>query len=237
VQPHDVHIWFRSTGSLDEAAIAAAVSVLSDDELAQYRRFHFVRDARDYAAAHALLRHTLSRDGDRAPERWCFDKGANGKPFLIDAGDAPASFSLSHAHGMVACAVTNGADVGVDVECIDRDVNAADIAARFFAPAEAAHLIQCDADARRERFFDLWTLKEALVKALGAGMAMSLSSLAFTVDSGGLIRLGAPAAVVDPRAWEFGLFAPGPRYRLAVAARRSPVHAARFILRSAADAG
>lgn len=236
VPPHDVHIWFMPTEALDEAALAAATSVLSGDELAQYQRFHFAGDARDYAAAHALLRRTLSRDNGRAPESWRFDRTATGKPFLIGAGDTPAFFSLSHAHGMVACAVTKDADVGVDVECIDRDVNEADIAARFFAPAEAVHLTDLDAAARRARFFDLWTLKEALVKALGAGMAMSLSSLAFTVDSGGLVRLDAPADV-DPQAWEFGLFAPGPRYRLAVAARRSSVHAANLVLRSAGDAG
>jgi len=236
VPPHDVHIWFRATGSLDEAAIAAAASVLSDDELAQYRRFHFARDARDYAAAHALLRHTLSRDGDRAPEQWRFDRTTNGKPFLIDAGDAPASFSLSHTHGMVACAVSNGADVGVDVECIDRHVNTADIAARYFAPDEAAHLVQLDAEARRNRFFDLWTLKEALVKALGVGMAMSISSLAFTVHPGGLVGLEAPADVA-PDTWQFGLFAPSPRHRLAVASRVPRSGSAQLIIRSLADAG
>src|SRR5471030_187963 len=123
LSPHDVHIWFRRTASLDDAAIAAAASVLSDEERAQYGRFHFARDARDYAAAHALLRHTLSRHGGRAPEGWRFDKTANGKPFLIDAGDLQVSFSLSHTRGCVACAVTTGCDVGVDVECVDRDVN------------------------------------------------------------------------------------------------------------------
>jgi 4'-phosphopantetheinyl transferase len=234
VPPHDVHIWFRATGSLDEAAIAAAASVLSDDEIAQYRRFHFARDARDYAAAHALLRHTLSRDDGRPPEQWRFERTTSGRPFLIDAGDAPASFSLSHTHGMVACAVTKGADVGVDVECIDRDVNAADIAARFFAPAESAHLMQLDADARRDRFFDLWTLKEALVKALGTGMAMSLNRLAFAVDPDGSVRLSAPADV-EPDAWQFGLFAPSPRHRLAVASRRGISGPGRFIIRSRED--
>ena len=233
--PHDVRVWFRSTESLDDTAIAAAASVLSDDELAQYRRFHFARDARDYAAAHALLRHTLSRDGDRVPEQWRFDRTTKGKPFLIDAGDAPASFSLSHTHGMVACAVTNGADVGVDVECIDRDVNTADIAARFFAPAETVHLMQLDADARRDRFFDLWTLKEAIVKALGTGMAMSLNRLAFAVGDEGVVGLEAPADV-DAAAWQFGLFAPSPRHRLAVASRKPRSGSARLIIRSFADA-
>jgi 4'-phosphopantetheinyl transferase len=233
VPPHDVHVWYQATDAFDDAAIAAAVSVLSDEERAQYCRFHFAGDARDYAAAHALLRLTLSRGGDRAPNQWHFDRDAGGKPFLVDPGAFRASFSLSHAHGMVACAVTAAGDVGVDVECIDRDVNTGGIAARFFAPAEAADLKQLDGDARRHRFFDLWTLKEALVKALGTGLATSLASLAFTLDAGGRISLDAPSEVAA-HTWQFGLFSPGPGHRLAVAARHAEPEAVQLIFRSSA---
>ena len=230
----DVEVWFRPTVTLDDAAIAEAESVLSDEERTQFRRFHFAGDARDYAAAHALLRRVLSRHDDREPRSWRFDKTPNGKPFLRDAGNFSASFSLSHTRGMVACAVTGGADVGVDVESVDRDVDAAAIAARFFAPEEAAQLMTLDSDARRARFFDLWTLKEALVKALGTGMATALNRLAFTVDPNGRVSLDAPPDV-DASAWQFGLFAPGPRHRLAVAARRSAAQPTQLIVRSADD--
>jgi 4'-phosphopantetheinyl transferase len=230
VPTHDVHVWFRATDALDAAAIAAAASVLSDEERERYRRFHFARDARDYAAAHALLRQTLSLGGDRAPAEWQFEKTPAGKPLLIGDGAGRASFSLSHTRGMVACAVTSGAEVGVDVECVDRDVDGDEIAARFFAPAEAAQLMDVQANARRDRFFDLWTLKEALVKALGRGMAVSLRSLAFTICAGGDIHLNAPD--LDPGAWQFALFAPSPRHRLAVAAARTPSSPARIIFRS-----
>jgi 4'-phosphopantetheinyl transferase len=230
VPTHDLHVWFRATDSLDDAAIAAAASVLSDEEREQYHRFHFARDARDYAAAHALLRHTLSLSGDRTPAEWQFEKTHAGKPLLIgDSGDR-ASFSLSHTRGMVACAVTAGAEVGVDVECVDRDVDGDEIAARFFAPVETVQLIDLKGDVRRDRFFDLWTLKEALVKALGRGMAVSLRSLAFTVGAGGDIRLDAPD--LDAGAWQFALFAPSPRHRLAVAAARVPSNPAQIIFRS-----
>jgi hypothetical protein len=69
-------------------------------------------------------------------------------------------------------------------------------------------------------------------------MAMSLSALAFTIDAGGAIRLDAPADV-DATTWQFGVFAPAPRFRLAVAVRRSgrSSHTAPLVLRSAADAG
>jgi 4'-phosphopantetheinyl transferase len=233
VPPHDVRIWYQATGALDEAAIAAAASVLSDEERAQYHRFRFAHDARDYAAAHALLRATLSCDGDRAPEAWRFDKTANGKPFLLDRDACRTSFSLSHTDGMVACAVTADADVGIDVECVDRDVDVAAVTARFLAPAEAAHLAQLDTAARRDRFFDLWTLKEALVKALGTGLAGSLAALAFTIDANGGVRLDAPE--IEMQSWQFALFAPGRRHRLAVATRRSAGPPGQLIFRSIAD--
>ncbi len=232
--PHDVHVTVRPTASLDDTAIAVAASVLSADELAQYRRFHFARDARDYAAAHALLRTSLSRHAaDRTPADWRFEKTPAGKPLFAGTGNPSLSFSLSHTHGMVACAVTPLAAVGVDVECADRDVDTADIAARFFAPSEAAQLRQLEPQARRDRFFDFWTLKEALVKALGAGMAISLASLAFTVHADGEITLDAPAAVETNR-WQFGLFAASPAHRLAVAVQRPAAGAAQLIFRSAA---
>ncbi len=235
VTPHDVQVWFRATDALDAAAIAAAASVLSDEERAQYHRFHVAYDARDYAAAHALLRHALSATGDHAPAQWRFDKTAAGKPLLIGNGAGRASFSLSHTRGMVACAVTSGAAVGVDVECVDREVDAGAIAARFFAPAETARIMALEGQARRDRFFDLWTLKEALVKALGLGMAVSLGSLAFTVDADGGIHVDAPG--VDPGAWQFALFAPGLRHRLAVAVQMSRSRTAELVLQSPAHAG
>jgi 4'-phosphopantetheinyl transferase len=235
VPTHDVHVWFRATAALDEAAIAAAAAVLSDEEREQYRRFHFAPDARDYAAAHALLRHALSLGGDRTPAEWQFEKTQAGKPLLSGDSADQASFSLSHSRGMVACAVTSGAEVGVDVECIDRDVDGDAIAARFFAPVETAQLMEVKGDARRDRFFDLWTLKEALVKALGRGMAVSLRSLAFTVGASGDIRMDAPD--LDPGAWQFALFAPSPRHRLAVAAARTPSNPAQIVFRSLACLG
>ncbi|MCU1385229.1 MAG: mtaA [Acidobacteria bacterium] len=230
--PAEVQIWFLPTASLDTAAIAAAVATLSDHERARYRRFHVAPDARDYAAAHALLRTTLSRGTARPPRYWRFENTAAGKPLLRN-GDAPVGFSLSHTRGMVACAVTDDAEIGVDLECIDRAVDAGRISARFFAAAEAAALAQLDETTRGERFFDLWTLKEALVKALGAGMALSMDRLAFTVDSAGGVRVEAPPDV-DGDAWQFGLFSPIPRYRLAVAVRPRRPGSVRLILRSAA---
>jgi 4'-phosphopantetheinyl transferase len=218
-----VDVWFRDTAALDEAAIAADVSMLSADELAQYRRFHFPHDARDYAAAHALLRTMLSRDSARAPGDWAFDKTPAGKPFLVGVDTAGgASFSLTHTRGMVACAVTRDADLGIDVERTDRDVRVGDISARFFASSETAALDRLAPELRTRRFFDLWTLKEALIKATGLGLAHSMDRFAFDVGAfvdGREIVVSEPPDLAAQR-WQFELFAPARGFRGAVAVRR-----------------
>src|SRR5262245_19549161 len=65
--PCDVHVWYRLTEALSPDELAACRSLLSAEERLRCERFVFERDRRDFAAAHALLRHTLSLYGDRGP--------------------------------------------------------------------------------------------------------------------------------------------------------------------------
>lgn len=220
----DVLVLFRDTRALAPAEIAAAVETLSDEERVRFDHFHFAEDARDYAAAHALLRVTLSKDTERSPRSWQFERMAAGKPVLAGDDASLASFSLTHTRGMVACAVATRADVdvGVDIERIDHEVDVARIASRFFAAAEIGGLSRVDESLRRHRFFDIWTLKEALVKALGGSLLRSLDGLAFDVerlDADNTIVLSAPPDILSGP-WQFALFSPAPEFRGALAVRR-----------------
>jgi 4'-phosphopantetheinyl transferase len=217
--PDTVHIYYRFTEALAESSVALAVAVLSDAERARGERFRFARDRRDYAAAHALTREALSRYGDLAPEQWRFQEAAGGKPSLAaDDGPPPLTFNLSHTHGLVACVIAAGADVGIDVEDVDRRVGAEEIASRFFSSSERADLAGCPADQRARRFFELWTLKEAYIKALGKGLAHPLNTFGFALNLPGSIGF-MPPSDVDIAQWQFALFAPTARHAMAVAVR------------------
>lgn len=216
----DVHLWFRITATLADPEVDALVSRLSLEERARAARFVFARDRRDFAAAHALVRDMLSMHDDRPPAEWTFEAADQGKPRLplSQAGAPPLAFNLSHTRGLVACGVARGVDLGVDVETIDPALDRRDIAARFFSPAENAGLAACPAHERPARFIELWTLKEAYVKAIGRGLMESLDAFGFSWDGAQGIRFDAPPGAT-PAQWTFALFAPTAHQRLAVAIR------------------
>ena len=218
--PDEVHVWYRLTESLDDSALAAARSVLSSEERSRHDRLRFARDQRDYAAAHALLRTSLSRYTDVAAHAWMFEEDMHGKPKLSDrcgTGLAP-TFSLSHARGIVACAIAPGPDIGIDIERVDSTVDWSPVIQRYFTRAEIVQLDRCPPPDRAARFAALWTLKEAHIKATGWGLSESLANIGFDLN-GDRIRF-LPPANINAEAWQFASFAPAPPYRIGVAIAR-----------------
>jgi len=216
--PRIVVFRYCLTESQSADSLAAAVDLLSADERDRCERFVRSADRRDFAFAHALLRRTLSDCGDRPPRDWRFIEGARGKPELAPDGgcEVRLSFNLTHTNGLVACAVTNGRAVGVDVEAIDRRLAARDLAGKFFSPAEARAVLSSIGPAVGERFVETWVLKEAFVKALGTGLGSRLDEFGFALDQPSAIRFDPPPGVAASR-WRFALFAPTERHRLAIA--------------------
>jgi 4'-phosphopantetheinyl transferase len=231
----DVHVWWlRSPEDASAERAERCEALLSPDERARMTRYRFPADRRRYLFAHALVRTTLSRYApETPPERWRFRANDHGRLEIApDAGAPPLRFNLSHTAELVACAVTRRRDVGIDVERLwpPRADFRLEIAARVFAPAERAGLEAQPAERRHERFFALWTLKEAYIKARGLGLALPLERFAFDLDGAPDAAAAAPDLHVrfepdmndDGARWHFARLHPTPRHALAVAARREP---------------
>jgi phosphopantetheinyl transferase len=69
-----IDVAFRLTESLDPDTLAADAALLSPDEQARADRLFFADDRREFVAAHALLRRTLSRVRACAPAAWRFGR-------------------------------------------------------------------------------------------------------------------------------------------------------------------
>ncbi len=153
---------------------------LSEAEEAACARFLRPADAELCREARFLLRHTLSGLLGVEPRAVEFRLRAGGKPELACPGAPPVQFNLSHTRGMALLAVTmaDGAELGIDVESADRVVSA-DLLAAVLAPAERKEVLALPEAQRQAAFMHLWTLKEAVVKAAGLGLAAPVEQIVF----------------------------------------------------------
>ena len=215
---------------LVETANAAALdkldsykALLSKDEHERMARLVFDRDQRAFVITRAHVRTMLSRYAAVTPTDWRFVENVHGRPEILDrpAGTPDLRFNISHTDGLIACAVTIGREVGVDVEHTGRHLTH-DIAGRFFAPDEVADLRKLPLDDQERVFFDYWTLKEAYIKARGFGLALPLGEFAFKLNPPGPPAITfLPSLDDDPSTWQFMQDWPTPQHRLGLAVRRT----------------
>ena len=218
-----VHVDLVQTANAEALAnLDAYRTLLSTDEHERMARFVFERDRRAFLLTRALVRTMLSRYAPIPPAGWTFIANAHGRPELLDrpSGVPDLRFNISHTDGLIACAVTIGREVGVDVEHINRLVTH-DVAGRHFAPGEVADLRRLPDEEQRRVFFDYWTLKEAYIKARGFGLALPLGDFAFTLNPPQAPAITfAPSLEDDPATWQFLQGWPTPHHRLGLAVRR-----------------
>jgi len=218
-----VHIDLLAT---DNAAALANVDVyrtlMNRDEHDRMARFIFEKDRRAFLLTRALVRTTLSRYAPIAPADWRFIANVHGRPEILDrpSGVPDLRFNISHTNGLIACAVTIGREVGVDVEHTGRRLTH-DIAGRHFAPREVSDLRTLPAEEQPRVFFDYWTLKESYIKARGFGLALPLGDFAFILNPPNPPTITfEPTLEDDPATWQFLQDSPTPHHRLALAVRR-----------------
>jgi 4'-phosphopantetheinyl transferase len=197
-------------------------ALLSAEEHDRMARLVFERDRRRFLLTRALVRTMLSRYAAVAPADWSFIANVHGRPEIVDRpqGVPDLRFNLSHTDGLIACAVTIGREIGVDVEHIGRTLSH-DVAGRFFAPNEVNALRALPADQRHRAFFDYWTLKEAYIKARGYGLALPLADFAFRLAPPAPPQITfEPSLEDDAATWQFHQEWPTPVHRLGLAVRR-----------------
>ncbi|SLM65079.1 MULTISPECIES: 4'-phosphopantetheinyl transferase family protein [Dickeya] len=134
--------------------------------------------------AHGLLLWLLAPLCQQPPQSLIISRDDYGKPFLPHYPDI--RFNLSHTQGALAFAFAEGCPVGVDVErCQGQVERKRAIAQRFFHPDEWRWLATLDDSAFLPAFIQLWSHKEAYLKALGMGLRKPLASFSCLSDHQG----------------------------------------------------
>jgi 4'-phosphopantetheinyl transferase len=219
--PGELRVRYAFTAELARPALRErCLALLSEAERARQARFRFARDQDSYLLAHALVRGTLAALLGEDARALQFEDGEHGRPELVTPQTTPrVRFNLSHTEGLVACAFALEHDVGVDVEHVDRRVEIAELSKSVFSPSERERLLgRADEHARRQRFFELWTLKEAYIKAVGKGLALPLRAISFELDAGELPTVAFAGDIADAaERWALHVHPIGERHMLASA--------------------
>jgi 4'-phosphopantetheinyl transferase len=181
--PHtEVHLWGCH---LEPSATTAprCSGLLNNDELSRAAGYHFARDRDRFIVARTFVRSALSWYTGIGAADLAFDIAVGGKPRLASAvgSHIEFNFSDSHEHGVL---VVSRSEVGVDIEK-SVDMNYLGVADQFFCASERQD-IGADSSQVRQRFFDYWVAKEAVIKAQGTGLQTSLREFAITEVNGEL---------------------------------------------------
>lgn len=195
LHPQEVHIWRTDlpTSNLDSdlpTQVTRLLPLLSDDEQARANRFYFAKDRYRFTVARGMLRLILGRYLDIAPQDLKFQYGSVGKPALAYP-DTSLCFNVSHSAQIALYAIAQNLEVGIDVEQVRSDCDYDAIASRFFATSEQSALNRLPPDLKSQGFFNCWTRKEAILKALGSGLTVPLDQ--FEVS----LRPGEPACLLS----------------------------------------
>jgi 4'-phosphopantetheinyl transferase len=231
--PGEVHVWVaRLEGAADLPRLAGYRNWLDEPEQRRLDRLATAALKAEFLLTRALCRETLSRYADVAPPDWRFELNAYGKPSIA----APAvplalKFNLSNARTIVACAVTVDAEVGIDIEPWKQPQDALPISPQVFSAAELRALRDCDPGERSRRFHELWTLKEACVKACGQGLSMDPALIAIDPRAVPIRATSVPPMAYDAARWHFEQLDVGPDHLLAVAVAGSEPGKPRVALR------
>jgi len=215
------HIWYaRPEEVVRRGLVSRYESLLAPEEQARKQRFRFEESRLEYLVTRVLVRTVLSHYTGVVPEAWRFDRQPLGPPIVVHP-DFPAvpRFNLSHTSGLIACLVAGDRDVGVDVENTTRTIGYLAIAERYFSPREVEDIRSLPEPAGRRRFFEYWTLKESLIKAMGTRISSGLSRFVFEPGADPVAVTFDESVSEDPAGWQFALHEIGPEHVLAASLR------------------
>ncbi|MBK9082849.1 MAG: 4'-phosphopantetheinyl transferase superfamily protein [Rhizobiales bacterium] len=211
--PSAIDVWLADPDLVSPHGFEACVAALSSQERTRADAYLAEAPRRLFVVAHALLRVALARGGAVAPQALPVETGAGAPPRC-----AGVSLSLSHTDGLVACALGPAGELGLDVETHDPEADVDALAEVVMSAAEIDALRVFEARERRARFYELWTLKEAYLKATGLGPALDARALSFALEGEAPRIAFGPARRDDPARWRFRLARPTAIATLALAA-------------------
>lgn len=225
IESNEIQLWLVENEQISEQSLLDDYQqLLNPEEQKRFERFVFPKHKKQFLVSRALVRTVLGQYLDQPPESLVFARNAYGKPRIASFDKSlPLSFNLSHTNEFSVLAVSQNKDLGVDAEYLTRKVDILKLANRFFSKQECEELALMDVKEFDERFFKLWTLKEAYIKACGMGLAIPLKDFSFSFANNEIEISFSEERDDKAEHWQFYQFNFKSKFMLALAQKRQKV--------------
>ncbi|MES2266679.1 MAG: 4'-phosphopantetheinyl transferase superfamily protein [Bacteroidota bacterium] len=164
----EVHIW-RINISQNIKRLEQFEALLTADEMLRAGKYKQQKDTYRFIVSRGAQRIILGRYLNQEPAQLQFILSDNKKPHLVGVDGNIINYNLSHSGDWVILAIA-ATPVGADVEVIDAAFPFHDILPDNFSEEEATFI-----GTSPDKFFMLWTRKEAILKATGQGLGDHLN--------------------------------------------------------------
>ncbi|HZK98244.1 MAG TPA: 4'-phosphopantetheinyl transferase superfamily protein [Prolixibacteraceae bacterium] len=154
-----------------QSKLLALKEILSPQELAYSERLRNENQKRTWISCRATLRLILGAYLNKKPFEVELSKGRFGKLYLPESN---LFFNVSHSNDTFLLGFCFGGRIGIDIEKLNGSEDLPSMVKYAFSEIEAQY---CQYGENPERFAEIWTSKEALLKAAGVGMVDCLSSI------------------------------------------------------------
>lgn len=144
-------------------------SCLNEEELDRARRFRREEDSKRWACYRAALKLTLASLLEVSPLDIEFRLNPSGKPELKTRFSS-LHFNLSHCDDLAVIATSRLCPVGIDIERQHRAQDLHECESTICHPAEIP-MLPIAQEQRAAALLELWTAKEAFLKAIGSGLS------------------------------------------------------------------
>lgn len=191
--------------------------LLCQEEKERAKKFKLAHPRTQFIATRGALRLLLGHYLPPLSSPLVFSQTAHGKPILPPPFEN-VHFNISHSGHSALIAITQTAAVGVDIEVHQPLKDLTGLLEMVGHPRELAAWQALPSEERTNGFYQLWTLKEALSKAVGLGLGLDFRKLEIGMQHGkqaGLIQIDGS---LDKQAiWQIQALAPQPGYSAALA--------------------
>lgn len=158
-----------------DAQVEALTTLISPEKRQKLRAFKQHMDVLRSLYGELLVRDTASKVLGISNDKLRIRTGAYGKPSLYDWPEF--HFNISHS-GHYIVMIYGEHPVGIDIEEHKKHTEAdfLSMSRLCMTPAEQHTLRALGGKAQEQYFYDIWTLKESYVKAVGQGLSLPLES-------------------------------------------------------------